>query len=400
MKVAILHSGNAGFFPRYYKALKQALEKNGDHCMLVVPNSGRNKRNVLPNQQTYGTRLNWLVHSRLYMLTGLQDVFSVFDTYCLFRILEKYQPDVIHLNLVNDKCLNMPMFVSYVNKHHIPVVWTMHDCRAFTGQCPYFDEVHCDRWKIGCGHCPQCETRIDNTHREWLIRKRWHTAIENLTIVTPSEWLASFVRQSFFKGKPIKVIYNGVDLSSFSSTAECDVRKKYNISTQKIIILGCAINWEQRKGMSFFEGMADRLPTDYQIVLVGGIDEEKRKELSTKNIICTGRTSTFDEMVACYQSAAVFCNPTLADNFPTTNIEALAAGTPVVTFKTGGSPEAIDKNTGIVIEQGDLDGLCKAVVYVAEHRDLFTIEKCRLRSLLFSNNQYNEYIKLFQSIKK
>lgn len=400
MKTLIFQTINTGFFPRYYKALKQALENNGDECLLVVPNSGRNKRNELPCQKTYGTRLNWFIHSRLYKLTGIQDVFSIFDTYCMVRILKKYRPDVIHLNLINDKCLNIPMFVSYVNKYHIPVIWTMHDCRAFTGQCPYFDEVHCNRWKTGCGRCPQCETKIDNTHCEWLIRKRWHTAIENLTIVTPSEWLASFVRQSFFKDKTVRVIYNGVDLSGFSKTVKCDLRQKYNISTEKKIILGCAINWEQRKGLTFFEVMVGKLPSNYQIVLVGGIDEEKRKALSKKNIICTGCTSTFDEMVALYQSAAVFCNPTLADNFPTTNIEALAAGTPVVTFKTGGSPEAIDSNTGIVVEQGDINGLCKAVVYVAEHRDLFTTEKCKQRSLFFSNDQYNEYVKLYHSMVK
>lgn len=395
MKVAVLHSGNAGFFPRYYNALKQALETNGDECQLIVPNSGRNKRNILPNQHTYGTRLNWFVHSRLYKLTGLQDIFSVFDTFCLLRLLKQLQPDVIHFNLVNDKCLNMPLLVSYLNKHHIPVVWTMHDCRAFTGQCPYFDEVHCERWKTGCGHCPQCETWIDNTHMEWQIRKLWHTAIANLIIVTPSQWLADFVKESFFKNKPVKVIYNGVDLSGFSKTVSFDVRKEYNIALDKKIVLGCAINWEQRKGMSFFEEMADRLSDDYQIVLVGGIDDNKQQLLSKKNIICTGRTSTFDEMVAWYQSAAVFCNPTLADNFPTTNIEALAAGTPVVTFRTGGSPEAIDNKTGIVVEQGSLEDLCKAVTYVAEHCNVFTTEECKKRSKLFSLKQYEEYVKIY-----
>ena len=146
--------------------------------------------------------------------------------------------------------------------------------------------------------------------------------------------------------------------------------------------------------------MAELLPKDYQIVLVGNISEDKKRYLTQKNIICIGRTSTLDEMVAWYQSAAVFCNPTLADNFPTTNIESLAAGTPIVTFQTGGSPEAIDRNTGIVIEQRNLQQLCEAVKQVANHRDIYTIENCQKRSLLFSNEQYKQYVQLYHQIKK
>lgn len=398
MNIAILHSGNAGFFPRYYRALVYASQTDGNKIALFSPNSGRNKRNRLPYQITWGTRLNWFVHSRLYKFTGLEDVFSFWETVALLFKLEKYSPDIIHLNLVNDKIINMPLFTYYVNKRKIPVVWTMHDCRAFTGQCPYFDEIGCDRWRIGCGHCKQCQTWIDGTHIVWKIRKRWHSGIKNLTIVTPSQWLAGFVRESFFRSHPIKVIYNGVDTSVFSTPSLFDVRRKYNIAEEKKIVLGCAINWESRKGLHFFESLTDVLPSDYQIVLVGGIDEIRQDSLKQKGIICTGRTSTLDEMVAWYQSASVFCNPTLADNFPTTNIEALAAGTPIVTFRTGGSPEAIDDKTGIVVEPGNSLALCEAIQIVCEHRDRYSFDACRSRSQMFSLRQYDEYIKLYKSL--
>ena len=141
--------------------------------------------------------------------------------------------------------------------------------------------------------------------------------------------------------------------------------------------------------------MAKKLPVDYQIVLIGNISEEKKKELIENNIICTGRTKTFDEMVAWYQVASVFCNPTMADNFPTVNIEALAAGTPVVTFNTGGSPEAIEESIGIVVEQGNIDKLYEAVIKIAENRSIYTKENCIRRSLMFSNNQYDLYVKLY-----
>lgn len=398
MRIAILQSGNTGFFPRYYKAITQAVEKNGDDIELFVPNSSKNKRIALPCQHTFGTRLNWFIHYYLYKLSGVQDVFSFFATKDLIHKLDKYKPQVIHFNVINDKIINIPLLVRYINKNKIGVVWTMHDCRAFTGQCPYFDEVGCQRWKIGCGKCPQCETKIDRTNITWNIRRKWHTGIKRLIIVTPSQWLANFVRESFFKDCQVRVIYNGVDIDGFSRDIDVDVRKTYNIPQEKKIILGCSIYWEHRKGLAYFEQLSTMLPDCYQIVLVGNIAEDKKQELAKKNIICTGRTRTFDEMVAWYQAAAVFCNPTMADNFPTVNIEALASGTPVVTFNTGGSPEAVDEKTGIVVEQGNIEMLYAAVVKVAEYRDIYTLENCIKRSRLFSNSQYDLYVELYKAI--
>lgn len=395
MKIAIVQIGNTGFFPKYYNAISDSIERNGDIVRLFVPNSSRNKRNTLSNQITFGTRFNWFIHYKLYKLTGIQDIFSFFATLNLVRKMKKYSPDVIHLNVINDKIINIPLFVRFVNKNNIAVVWTMHDCRAFTGQCPYFDEVDCFRWKIGCGKCPICETKIDNTHITWNIRRKWETKIKRMVIVTPSKWLANYVKQSFFKNYPVKVIYNGVDIDGFSKKTGLDVRKEYGIPENKKIILGCSISWEHRKGLGYFVQLAKTLPDGYHIVLVGNIDEEKKKKLVENNIICTGKTKTFDEMVAWYQTASVFCNPTMADNFPTVNIEALAAGTPVVTFNTGGSPEAIDESTGIVVEQGNIDKLYKAVIKVAENRNIYTKENSIRRSSMFSKNQYDLYVKLY-----
>lgn len=395
MKIAILQSGNIGFFPRFYKAILSAAQKQGDEVTLLVPNSGRNKRNPLPCQVLWGSRLNWFIHSRLHKLTGVQDVFSIIETMLLINKLKVFKPDLLHLNVINDKILCMPLLVKYINKHKIPVVWTMHDCRAFTGQCTYFDEVCCEKWKYGCGQCSICETKIDNTHITWKIRQKWQTRIKRMIIVTPSQWLASYVKESFFKNYPVKVIYNGVDIDGFSKDTKLDVRKECCIPENKKIILGCSIFWEHRKGLDYFIQLAKKLPDDYQIVLVGNINEGKKKELIENNIICTGRTKTFDEMVAWYQTASVFCNPTMADNFPTVNIEALAAGTPIVTFNTGGSPEAIDESTGIVVEQGNIDKLYEAVIKVAGNRNIYITENCIRKSSMFSNNQYDLYVKLY-----
>lgn len=398
MKIAVIHSGNAGFFPRFYKALRNSIISNGGKVELFAPNSGRNNRNVLPDQMIFGTRLNWWIHSRLFLLFGIQDIFSFFDTIHLVKKLSNYNPDIIHLHLINDKFLNIPLFVKFVNKKEIPVMWTMHDCRAFTGGCPYFDEVGCNKWKSGCGNCPQKETWTDQTNWQWSFRNKWHNKIKNLTIVTPSKWLASFVEQSFLKNKPCFTIYNGVDTEKFSATSNIDVLTNYSIRKDKKLVLGCAINWEARKGLYYFEQLVSILPTNYQIVIVGGITERDRKKLANKGVIVVGRTKSVEEMIAWYQNAAVFVNPTMADNFPTTNIEALASGTPVVTFKTGGSAESLSEDCGIAIERGNLKALADAIILVVEHGNKFPASACINRSLAFSNAQFNDYVELYHSI--
>lgn len=401
MKIAIIHSANAGFFPRFYKNLKSSIESNNNECRLFVPNNGANNRCRLPNQEIFGHRLNWQIHYYLYKVCGIQDLFSLISTSSLIKKLKKFHPDILHFHIVNDKYLNIPLLVKFINKNNLPVVWTMHDCRAFTGECAYFDELGCGKWKTGCGECPLQKSIVDNTKYQWRLRQKWHNLIEDLTIVTPSMWLAAFVSESFFKDKICKVIYNGVDISCFSTTSQFNVRKKYNISEDQHIVLGCAINWEVRKGMSYFEQLALKLPKTCQIVLVGGINDRDKARLQDKGIIVTGRTKTIEEMAAWYQNASVFVNPTLADNFPTTNIEALAAGLPIVTFNTGGSPEAIDKSTGLVVEQKDIDGLATAILQIIEERNtIYTKEACMARSKNFAVSQFDLYNSLYEEILK
>lgn len=398
MRIAILHAGNSGFFPRFYKAILTEAESKGHHVALFVPNSGRNRRNKLPNQITWGSKFNWHIHYILYKLTGIQDIFSICATLSLIRKLKQFNADIIHFNIINDKIICIPLLIKFINHKNIPVVWTMHDCRAFTGMCPYFDEINCSLWEIGCKKCPQCDTYFNHAYLTWQIRNKWHTSIKNLTIVTPSEWLSKLVKKSFFKKNRIITIYNGVNLEGFSDQTDLNIRYKYNISPDKHIILGCSINWEKRKGLDYFIKLSTLLPKQYQIVLIGNINHEEKQHLNDMNIICTGKTKNFQELVAWYQAASVFCNPTMADNFPTTNIEALASGTPVVTFKTGGSPEAINKDTGIIVEQGNVDKLRDAIIQIVIHPEVYTTEKCIERSLLFSNDQYNLYIDLFENI--
>lgn len=403
MKVAILHSANQGFFPRFYMALRNSIEKAGNECILIVPKSGVNVRNSLPGQKMWGSRLNWHVHYLLYKITGLQDIYSFFSTLHLIRLLDKEKPDLIHLHVVNDKNMNMPLLVRYVNKRQIPVVWTMHDCRAFTGRCAYFDEIGCERWITGCGNCPQRvlyePTWIDASHQEWTIRKRWHVGIDKLHIVTPSQWLSDYVKMSFFSNKKISVIHNGIDLSVFAKKSTIQIRENNNISSNIKIVLGVSAFWEVRKGLKYFLKLAEELDEKYLVVLIGHINEEITKTLSNK-ILYIQQTSSTEEIIAWYQTASVFVNPTLADNFPTTNIESLAAGTPVVTFKTGGSAESINKDCGIAVKKGDYNGLRDAIIHICNNLSDYSVDHCKQRAENFSLMQYDRYVDLYNQLIK
>jgi len=399
MKIAILNSANMGFYPRFYQDLREAVKKMGDEIVPFATNSGRNMHRPLPDQVLWGNRWNWFVHYHIYKFTGLQDIWSPFSTYNLIRKLKKYNPDLIHLNVVNQWDTSFPMFVRYINKADIPVVWTFHDTRVFTGRCANFDESNCQRWKTGCGRCPKggiyTPSFIDNSRLQWKLRRKWFGGLRNLNIVTPSQWLADLVRQSFLKDKPLTVINNGIDTTSFSQPQVVEIPQLNGIN--KKIVLGVAARWQHRKGLDSMMWLSSRLSKEYQIVLVGIAPGQE--ETLPSNIIGIPRTNSKEELIALYQRADVFVNPTLADNFPTVNIEALGAGLPVVTFRTGGSAECLKDGCGLSVEKGNDEALLNAIIEVTTHPELFTREKCIERSKDFSLAQFDKYVELYHKLQ-
>ncbi len=321
-----------------------------------------------------------------------------YDTLKLLGMINQIKPDIIHLHNLHNETVNLRLLFNYIKKHNISVIWTLHDCWSFTGHCPYFDMTECNKWKTGCHACPQYrdypQSKFDNSKRLWKLKKKWFTGIKDMTIITPSKWLANLVKQSYLSEYTVKVINNGIDLSVFQPTTS-DFRKKYNIEN-KYIVLGVAFGWGKRKGFDVFIELASRLDDKYQIVLVG-TDENADIKLP-HNIISIHRTQNQTELAQIYTAADVFFNPTREDNYPTVNMESIACGTPVITFNTGGSPECINENTGIVIPQNDIDAAEKAIKKVCEDKP-FTEEMCLEKANSFDmNSKFMEYIELYQHI--
>jgi len=316
----------------------------------------------------------------------------------LIKELDRISPEIVHLHNLHGHNCHLEMLLRYLREHHIKVYWTFHDCWAFTGYCPHFVMNKCDKWKTGCFACPQARffSWFFDKSKKLHNRKKQLAQDLDLTIVTPSHWLAELVGESFLKDYPVKVIHNGIDLTVFKPT-ESDFRKKHGCEG-KFVLLGVAFGWGARKGLDVFVELASRLDDRFQIVLVGTDDAVDRN--LPEGIISIHRTQNQAELAEIYTAADLFVNPTREDTYPTVNMESLACGTPVVTFQTGGSPECIDPACGSVVPCDDIDALEQEILRIAETKP-YSLDACLNKAKEFDMNQrFEEYVKLYTEVQK
>ena len=401
MKLLLLNaSANTGSTGRIAEEIGLLAQQSGFEVRFGYGREAVNSR--LPHIKIGGKwNVRWHgVVSRLFDAHGFG---SRNATKALIKELEVWKPDIVNIHNLHGYYIHVGILFEYLKRVQITVVWTFHDCWPFTGHCAHFERVGCDRWKTECNHCPNRggypeSWMIDHSTANYYRKKETFNGIKNLTIVTPSEWLANHVQSSFLKDYPVQVINNGVDLEIFKPQGDIKtVTDKYNLADKKII-LGVANTWKRRKALEDFIKLSQHLGLDYQIVLVG-MNKEQSDNLPG-NITAIARTESQAELAALYSAASVFVNPTYVDNFPTTNIEALACGTPVITYRTGGSPESIDENTGLVVEKGNVDGLKEAIEgVVAVGKDCYR-DKCRERAVRLYNKEerYRDYLETLENL--
>ena len=320
------------------------------------------------------------------------------------ELMDDFRPDVVHLNNVHTQL--SPVMAELAHRRGVRVVWTLHDCWPFTGHCAHFDFAGCDRWQVGCHHCPQrgaypASWLADRSRRNWEAKRRAFTSLGRLTLVPVSDWLGGLLGRSFLAGYPVHRIYNGVDTSVFcpqpSASAEA-WRERLGIG-HRHVLLGVASVWGSRKGLADFVALRRALPAEeYAIVLVG-LKPGQAKGLP-EGIVAVPRTDNVRQLAELYAAASVFVNPTWEDNFPTTNLEALACGTPVITYRTGGSVEAVDDATGCVVPQGDIPALASAVRSLCGRGKEAWTDACRRRALerYDKNERFREYIDLYEGL--
>ncbi len=386
-------SGSVG---RITVDIYHTLEKNGDIPLIAY---GRGGAPDGLNAWGFGSRPDMVRHVLATFFKGEHGFSSAGQTRKLIRKIEAWNPDVIHLHNIHGFVLQAELLFGYLKKAGRPVVWTFHDCWPYTGHCAFYDYHGCDGWKSGCRNCREYRRTYpyaifrNRTARNFDRKKAAFTGVPNLTVVTPSRWLAGQVKQSFLGEYPVKVIPNGIDLENFSPR-NSSLRESLGLKG-KYVILGVANVWERRKGLTYFLHLSERLPDECRIVLIGLNKRQKRKLPSS--VIGIERTSSVKELAEYYSMADVFVNATLEDNFPTTNLEALACGTPVITFDTGGSPESLDESCGRVVPKGDIVALQQAIleekIHPKEGKD------CRKRAEKYDKyGRFQEYVDLYHSL--
>ena len=325
-----------------------------------------------------------------YLLDG-QGLGSRRATSKLINEIAQTRPDAILLHNLHGYYLNYAMLFNFLNSIDVPIFWTWHDCWPVTGHCAHFVRFNCLKWKGTCNKCPMTSyyprALIDRSTRNHILKKHSYRNLRGMTIVCPSKWIEGVGKESFMKNCRFSVIHNGVDLVKFSPGPLAN----------DSIILGVASYWSQAKGLNDFVKLRELLPGHVRILLVGITREQKGK--LPPGIESLEKIESVQQLASIYAAASVFCNPTYGDTFPTTNIEALAAGVPVVTYKTGGSPEAIDRNTGSVVEQGDIQALASELLAWLNRPRSEVAPKCRQRAErnFDQDRQFGKYIDLVES---
>ncbi len=342
-----------------------------------------------------GSRADIRRHGLRTRICDAHGLGSANATKVLIERIRAIAPDIIHLHNIHGYYLNYPLLFDYLREWGGPVVWTLHDCWAFTGHCAHFEDAKCHRWEVQCHHCPIKKTYpiswfADRSARNYLDRKAAFTSLPNLTLVSPSKWLNDILGRSFFSGFDRRVIHNGIDINLF--------RPYENPKQKNRMVLAAAWVWNRAKGLDDLINLSEMLSDGYTLCIVGLSEKQLRKLPSSIKGIT--RTENQKVLAQLYSNATVFINPTYGDTFPTTNLEALACGTPVVTYRTGGSPEAISDSTGRIVECGDIPSLYNAIIELGSLPQDELSRNCRLRAeeLFDQRKRFAEYMELYNSL--
>ncbi|MDE8271155.1 glycosyltransferase [Erysipelothrix rhusiopathiae] len=355
MKVLFVNSvcdyGSTG---KIVRDLANGLKKEGHEVLICY---GRHQAKEDTDTFYIGDKLTTYSHVFMTRVFNRHGLHSNRATQKLIEKIETFNPDVIHLHNLHGYYLNVEMLFEALKTFKGKIYWTFHDCWPISGSSAYFDYHGCKTWDEGCVECNSTRDYPEalvfkRQKKNFLWKKKAFSGLDSLTLVTPSYWLKELLAKSFLAQYPCEVIHNGINTNLFKPTYDAELTKKYE---NKLVLLGVASIWEQRKGLNDFIKLSTMISDNYKIVLIG-LTEEQKKSLPTA-IDGVLRTDSAEQLAAYYTLSHRFINPTYEDNYPTTNIEALCCHTPVIAYDTGGNKEVSIKPFMTIVPQGDLEAI-------------------------------------------
>lgn len=336
----------------------------------------------VPNSEDFfhlGGNLENKVHSLLSHLTGRQGCFSSGSTKKLIDFIDDKKPDVVHLRVLHSNCINIKELLEFLGENNYPVVITLHDCWYFTGHCCYFTGAQCERWKCGCGNCPELHTWnrswfFDRTRENLEMKRRLFSGIRNLGVVGVSDWVTDFVKDSILKdARVIKRIYNWIDLETFHPKKRKEVREELGLG-ESFTIICIAQNWSLLKGLDDVITLAKHMP-ECKILMVGNCPQEFLP--LPENVISVGNTKNAAQLADYYSAADVFFNPSLQETFGKVTAESLACGTPVVGYGVTATVELVQPGCGYLIKPHDIDDAIDKINRIRKQGKESFVTTCR-----------------------
>lgn len=397
MRIAAINGAQGASTGQIMNDLALYAWQNGHEMFTFVPATEYTVR-LFPWSETIGTAASHQEHIERGIRTGYNGIYEVEGTREMLRLFEERGIELIHLANLHNFVLNLPLLFQWVKAHHVPVVWTLHSCWPYTGKCVHYSMADCNRWQTGCHNCPLQHrwpySNTDNSAAMWRLKKKWFSDVEKMVIVGTARWITEDAKLSFLGQYPVRMIHNGIDQRYFHPVLS-DFRKQNGLEG-KIVLLGVADNWLRHKGLATMIELAGRLDTRYKLVLAG--TDEQVEALLPPEILAIRNTRNKNVLAQIYSTADIFLQTTQEETFGMVNVEALACGTPVITFDVGGSPDALDESCGRVVPPGDIDAMLAAVEeQVRTHA--MTPEACRKRAEYFSvERMCRDYFALYQEM--
>ena len=375
--------------------IHELLQSQNQKSYVVAPEFA-----IVPeNSYKIGNFVDYKIHALMTRVTGMQAYFSKLATKKLINHIKTIEPDIVHLHNLHGNYINFNMLMKFLYDNDISLVITMHDCWYFTGKCFHYIEDGCLKWQTECYQCVRKSKDIPNWFFDHVTRvhrdkKKYITQIKDVTVVGPSQWICKEANKSFLSKTNIRCIYNGVDTNIFKKGSQ--LFRKQNYLEEKFLIMGMANKWLDERNHDLVQKIINVLQPEDMILLIGA--DEKDLMFDTDKIIAIPYIENRQELADLYDSADVFVNLTLADTFPTVNMEAICCGTPVVTHDVGGCSETVDEDTGILVSIGDSDKLIKAIQIVKNG----FYEKCaEIGASKFSRSKnYEKYIEMYREIEQ